>query len=424
MGDKHKIVPPPRQRHLERRILDEARHTLGLVLWQSLRHVRDWAETAPESRAALFPPETPAWVAQKQVEARAQAPELSAALDRFWLLARAPLAAAAHELADACESVSAWAEERGFSETAIEFAEAAAVVATEDPRRANLAGRVNRGAADFARAEAWFERGIGLARARKNRVEYTRGHLGYGILCKELGRVGCARRHFNTASMVAMKEGYEWLAAEVQHDLFALLIVRGHYAEAERHARKALEWYPKHHRRFPFFVADLAFLLVCQRHFTPAAALLGEFVRAVRGPTEQVLGLSLLVRALAGAGQRDAFERTRRRLQKALARDTTWEPAARVNLAEADRSAGWWESAEANARAALELASARLDTEPARLATRLLTQIAKRAPAPAEVPRHDEPFRALVEAARKRLAEWMPGRCGRRPTLSREEWAA
>src|SRR6185436_14131864 len=113
-------------------------------------------------------------------------------------------------------------------------------------------------------------RGIGLARRASNGIEYTRGHIGYGILWQTLGRDRRARKHFATAANRAMKDGREWLAAEAQHDLMLMATERGHYGEAEAYARTALAWYPKYHERFPFFVADLAYLLVSERQYLHA----------------------------------------------------------------------------------------------------------------------------------------------------------
>ena len=423
MGEKRIIPQPPCRRHAEGRILEELPDTLGLVLWQAVRHVHDWAGTPAAARGALFNPRPAAWVALKRAEARAFAPELTEALDRFAALPAAPLGTSAAQLADACRQVALWAEERGHRETALHFAEAAAVADPADPARANQAGRVTRGAGEFARAEVWFDRAIGLARRRGDHVQYTRAHIGYGILCQTLGRDARARRHFHTASVVAMKDGREWLAAEAQHDLMLMAAERGRYAEAGRHARKALAWYPKHHHRFPFFAADLAFLLVSERQHEPAARLLEGFLRTVRDPQRQVLGLSVLVRALAGAGRLKRFTRERRRLLRRLARHREYEAPARVNLAEAERAAGMWPQAEADARAALELARAGRDAVPERLARTLLRQVAARTPAPGAAPPREE-VEALVATVSARLAGWSPTRRGRPPTLGRDAWAA
>ena len=424
MGDKHKVPPAPYRRHRELQMLDELPPAAGVVLWQYVRHLRDWVETPAELRPALFHPQLPPWVLAKRRDAAAEVPELAGALATLASFTAARPGAEPRRAAAACQEVAEWAEQRQHVHTAVEYAEAAAGLEPDEPCRANAAGRLTRNCGDFSRAEIWFERGIGLARHRGDRVEYTRGHLGAGILCMATGREGRARRHLNRASNIAMRDGHEWLAAEAQHDLFHFMTVHGHYTEAEIHARRALRWYPTHHARFPLFVADVSFLLVCQGHFSAAAALLREVLRVVTDRGARLVIVSLLVRAHAGAGRWKEFELARARLLKLLATPSEWEAAARWNLAEAERSAGGWDAAESSAKNAVELARARHDSETERFARRLLSDIAGKVPAPAEAKRTDDAFRIFVTTLTTRLSEWAPTRRGRAPTLTRRDWAA
>jgi tetratricopeptide (TPR) repeat protein len=250
MGEERLILPPPVQRRREGEILEELPNVLGLVLWQDVRHLHAWAEASEAGRSprtarltsspeALFNPSLPTWVIAKRRDARAQCGELAGALDEFTSVASAPLSVSRAAVAAACREVVEWALAREHTQTAIEFAEAAAVVAPDDPAMANLAGRVTRNAGEYARAEVWFNRAIGYARERNDKVELTRAHLGYGTLHKLVGRVKEARRHLNSGSRIARKLGQPSLAAEAQHDLCALLTVRGYFADAEKHARTA-----------------------------------------------------------------------------------------------------------------------------------------------------------------------------------------
>jgi hypothetical protein len=87
--------------------------------------------------------------------------------------------------------------------------------------------------------------------------------------------------------------------------------------------------------------------------------LLRPFVRMVK-PPRNVLGMSVLVRALAAGGGGQELERVRARLLELLRQHGKFEAAARYHLAHADRSAGEWRSAEENARiAGRELALSR-----------------------------------------------------------------
>jgi tetratricopeptide (TPR) repeat protein len=363
-------------------------------------------------------------VIAKRRDARAQCGKLAGALDEFWSVVTAPLSADRAAVAEGCRQVVEWALAHEHTQTAIEFAEAAARVAPEDPGVANLAGRVTRNAGEYARAEVWFNRGIGFARAQNNKVELTRGHLGCGTLYKELGRVRGARQHLNSGSRIARKLGSLSLAAEAQHDLCALLIVHGHYAEAEKHAQTALRWYPKYHHRFPLFVADIAFLFVLRRHFAAASRLLRGIIRTMGDPGTKSVVLALYSRALAGAGHRDEAARQERRALRLLRNHHEWEAVALWHLAAAGRLTAQWESAQAYAVRALEIATARNDRETARLARRTLSAIRARRPAPPRAIRKTDAFREFVETLASRLAEWAPRRARSRRAPWGDQWAA
>jgi tetratricopeptide (TPR) repeat protein len=283
---KRKIIaePPPVHTTGDLSILVEVEPEVAIALWQLVRHTRDWHESSPTQRAVLFKQESVLWVREKREHASAGAPEIDADLRILQELIRKPLLVGEKQIANACEHIARWAESRGARNTAVRFAELAAGLDRADPRLANLAGRLARNAGDYERADTWLERGIGLARGNRDWIEYTRGHLGAGIMCMQRGLAARAKRHLHTASTIAMREGHEWLAAEAQHDLFHFMTVRGLYADAEMHARHALAWYPKHHPRLPFFAADVAFLLICERRYTAAVRILKRFVRLVKPP--------------------------------------------------------------------------------------------------------------------------------------------
>jgi len=423
LGEKQIIPEPPARRRPDVKMLSEAPPGLAVVLWQFVRHLGDWLDTHPDERRGLFNPDPPEWIMEKRREARLLSGELAGELGAIEAVLQSPLDVDLPRLAEACERLARWGEREGHAETGIHFAELAARFAPEEPRLANLAGRLTRNANEYASAEVWLERGIGLARRRGDWVEYTRGHLGAGILCMWTASEARARRHLNTASTIAMREGHEWLAAEAQHDLFHFMAIRGHYVEAELHARRALAWYPKHHQRFPFFAADVAYLLVCQRHYSAATRLLRRFVELV-DPPHNVLGLSLLGRALASAGEREEFERTRERLLELLHDHGEYEAGARWHLACAEWAAGRWDAAGTTARAAVELARARRDRELEQLARAALAEIDAGTPVPSELRRRDRKFTELIDTLVTRLLNWSPTRRGRSRSRSTADWAA
>lgn len=423
MKERESLPPAPNWSRPERPILAEGNQVLALELWMSIRRVHLWAEVGPDQRAELFAGQRRDWIRARQQEAEAAAPEIATALRLLGQLSAAPESATPDTLGQACHQVAMWALEHGYVETAIQFAEGAALTGGTSEQTL-LAGRLTRNAGDFGRAELWFQRGIAAARAEGDEISFIRGHLGYGILCMTVGRDACARKHLKTASVYAMQDGFEWLAAEAQHDLFHFMTVRGNLRAAELHARRALRWYPKHHVRFPFFAVDVGFLLICMGQYRLAANLLRHAIRAMENPADSVLGASLLVRASAGAGQRREFERARRRLDALLAKHREYEAPARWNLAEAERAAGMIPEAEANASLSLALAQAARDPETERFARVLLGELHTNA-APRPAAASAEPsYAGLVATLIARIHNWNPNRRGRSRSVPRQEWAA
>lgn len=423
MGEKHLVPHAPEWRRSERGILDEIPSVVGLALWQLLRHVRDWVDCEASQREQLFHTELQPWVNTKYRHAEIEAPRIAAAIGTLHTLQRAPLTTEAAVVADACSHIAEWASGFGWGETAIQFAEAAAA-ADSSAHRANEAGRIARENGEYARAESWFERGIALGRQQRDSIAYTRGHIGYGILCQTMGRDKRARRHFNTASIAARKRGRFWLAAEAQHDLLLMMAERGEYAQATEHAKKAFRWYPKHHPRFPFFVADFAFCLVCQAHYHEAIELISACLDTLTEPAEQVLAVSVLARACGGLGDVARFRSARIRLMDLLRTYKAHEQAARVNLAEGERALGRWLPAWRNASRALRIARAKRDIVVVQLATKLRADVKAQRPSPPSIALTDITTREVIDAMEQRLAQWNPTRRGRARGVDRDRWAA
>lgn len=406
-------------------MLADAPSELAAELWLCLRRVHTWLGTPAERRGEGFSRRHGV-----RRERQDLAPVPPALVEEMSLLARLGLPAPASVPTDAqvgaaCHAVAEWAIENGYVETGIQFAETAARLTTV-PEHSLLAGRLTRNQGEHGRAELWFQRGIAAAHAQENAVAFIRGHLGYGILCMSLRRDQCARKHFQTASVYAMQEGYEWLAAEAQHDLFHFMALRGNLRAAEMYARRALRSYPKHHPRFPFFAMDVAYLIICRGHNQLACRVLREALRVVERPTDTVLGVSLYIRALAGAGQVKERDRQTRRLEALLAQEPRYEAAARWHLAEAQRAAGLFDDARANAARSLDMALTTHDAEIEQFARELLKQLERQSfPAPLDERNEDhEGYSHLVGSLVARVREWSPKRRGRLRSLAPDQWVA
>lgn len=407
----------------EAAILEEVPNVVGLVLWQNWRHLRDWISAEKQVRSRLFHEAVSGWVQGKRTEARMSEPAIARALSVFDDWVCSPAASGPDRLADACQQIVEWAEERAYGRTALLYAEAAALLQPEEPRRAILIGKLARNAGQLAPAERWFHHAITVARRRSRWEEYIRGHLGLGILYMLTKKDHRARKHFSAASARANREGYEWLAGEAQHDLFQFMTVRGHYDAAEAHARAALSRYPKNNPPVPFLAADVAYLMICKHQYSHAIELLRGFLRIVKAPPDNVLGLSMFVRALAAAGHSRKFQRMRRQLLRVELSATRFEAAALWHLAEAERAMRQWEPAAQHSQAALELALAERDLETAQSARETLRKVAARAAVTPEVPCHDPQDSEFVAQLASRLREWAPTKRGRPRRRPPEDWS-
>ncbi|HEY7766581.1 tetratricopeptide repeat protein, partial [Longimicrobium sp.] len=393
-----------------------------LVLWQGIRHVRAWLQTPVPRRAELFHPHPRLAAESRLRDARAAAPELRAALDGLLSITRSPLTAAGREVAAACAEIARWAERNGHAQTAILFAEAAAVLDGSDAAFANHAGRLTRNAGEFARADLWFQRAIGLARGADASVEYTRAQLGYGRLWHTLGDVERARKHYNRGSVAAMRQGLEWLAAEAQHDIFTLLTESHLFGDAGLHAWRALTWYPKHHPRLPLFVADVGYLLICTRHYS-AASLLRQ-VTSVTNDGQRAVTAALYLRARTSSGRTGFFRQGRRRLISVLSERPECLGPGLIHLAEAARAGGDWLLASEDATAACKLARSRHDAILEEAARAVLQKVGARMGVEPEIDPDAHAFRELITAATARLSRWDPSRQRESRSALRREWVA
>lgn len=277
--------------------------------------------------------------------------------------------------------VSSWAETSGKTLLALRFAEAAAACEPFDPAPTNVAGRLSRTLGLAQRADLWYSRGIGLARARRWSACYVRAHIGYGTLYKEIGRPDRALELFSRGSWRAQKTGIKWLAGEVTHDMLLLAISERAFTEAEKYAARALGIYPKHHDRIPALVHDIGLLCVRQSAFTLAYPLLARVVGLIPRPHEKVIVWSTLAYSAAGAGELEAYSEARAAVLGMVDQFPGAGPVTMVNLAFAAHVQRDWSGAADCARRALELAGSNtIHGEAVRYARKLLLDVERRVP--------------------------------------------
>jgi tetratricopeptide (TPR) repeat protein len=406
----HGIRPAPSMR-VERNggpfgisVLAEPEEPLSFALWLSLRFISLWAGCPPERRWRLGQRSRDArnelWAFSLQ-----QAPELKVALECFAKLIRKPSSVLNPEVASGCEAVHLWAHERGFRDTALHFAEAAAFADPDDPRFANIAGAACRRVGLMNRAAIWIIRARSLAVG--NVTEQIRSLLAMGALMKETGKYEEAERAFTRAARAATRKNRKRQAAEAHHDLLLLTAEQGRLDEAEQHAVLATDLYPLKHSRLPYLAHDLAFALVRFGYYSDALPLLEAFVRTV--PPGQLLpGLSTLAWAAAGDGLVHRFTEVESRVVDLATLDHEYAPASFIHLAEGAWLLKLWERAEQHATAAVEAAAIRQDPSLLTEARTLVASIRRRDPPPASPSPIGRRLSRLSRHLTARLRRWKP----------------
>lgn len=374
---------------------------LAWALFFVSRRVRDVADDPPAGTAR--------WTRTADVRAAAAGtPEIAADL----LLLGAPrlsiggvnggrVAAASSRLAD-------WAAERGYAELAIQLVEAAVAIRPTSARRTYAAARINRRFGRIDDAEILYARAISLARPGSHWWVYVRAHLGLGHVAKQRGQPERAAAHYATAARGARdRSGEKWLAAMIEHDLFALAAESGDVRRAHSHARRAFDWMPTHNERVPALVHDYAFLLLRAHALGLAMKLLERLVEKRLASVEMVLIWSTYGRAAGMLGHLQRFRTAEREVQALAPRFDANAAAAYVNLAAGAHLLGLRAEAEQHAARSLELARSRDEARIVADAAALLVEIRSDNPAPPPF-EHDppEPMHRLSRDLAERLSKW------------------
>lgn len=373
------VVPPPDPLP-EHVLLVGIDDPLARVFWRAARDLSEWAASPTASRTS--DPADAAAFREQLAYAASNTPELEEAFGAFGLLRLNPKLAQRRSLAKACQQVQAWADARGMQETALLFAESWARIDAENPIAANEAGRAARRTAHVHRAEVWLERAYTLAARHKNRREKIRALIGHGGLLRELSRYQEARSKFFDAARIAASTRRHRQAAEVQHELLTIAVETGSYAEAEHYMRAALREYPVHHRAVPWLAHDWAFFLVRMSLYREARVLLEAIRPHVSRRELQVVIEGTLGRAVAGCGERRAYELCRERVLVLSSVHGEYAAAALAHLAVGAQCFAEWELAEDLGVRAIEIARTRHQVDVERGATEIIGAIRARQPAP------------------------------------------
>jgi tetratricopeptide (TPR) repeat protein len=366
-------------------ILEEVEGDAGPLLWRTFRSVATWAETRNADRGDVFPAtltsERRAWI-----EAIDLPGELSEPLTVLASLLDTDSSTDDTAAGEAVGEIGKWATSAGFVRTGAEFHQLACSVRRSDPALALEAATATRDLADYARAEVWLQRAIGLSRRVGEWRIYIESHLAYSNMLRRRGNMPGARRFADRALRRARRQGLRGYQASALHDLFVIESECSNFDRAEVLAGQAFRTYPEDHPVLPWVVHDMAYLWINRRNFPPALAVLKAVEPLVAHEQKPSL-LGALAISAGGSGDAETFDAAVSRLQSLRAGPGVAE--AWLEAADGAAALGRMEEAVDWAGRSLGLARDRSERKIEFLAEKLLTALRKPTPVepPAQSPR-------------------------------------
>jgi hypothetical protein len=215
-------------------VLEESEGELGVLLWRTVRDVELWAATPPARRAALFHPDSAERRRARLAETEVP-PELAAPLDTLSALLALPDRADEYTVAQCCARIAAWAGGTRARETALAYAQAAALALPEDADAALQTGACALHAGQRARAEVWLRRAVGLGRRGRRWDAYARAVFALARLHERAGSPVRAARDCRLAHRAALRHGVEEVRLGAARALLRL-------ARASGDAERARNW--------------------------------------------------------------------------------------------------------------------------------------------------------------------------------------
>jgi tetratricopeptide (TPR) repeat protein len=313
---------------------ETARPELTLTLWLYLRAVLLWLDTKSDARADLF------GGFPQGVPHEDETGALAHPLSRLRALVEYPEQQTAVDLAAACVDVSEWAAAVGRENTEREFAEAAAYLMPGDADTALFAGRAARRSGDFARAEHWYKRAVGIARRAHDKEAHVLAVIRLGTLAEEQGLTTRARDRQWRAWRLGRQFKLDKLSAYARHELLVIAIYAGTFDEANEHAAIALQLYGRFDDRFPQLAHDTAFLWAHYGYFSAALPIYEAVLPYLARAPERIQVVANVGRAAAACGDAGRFYWAWDEADKSLGEAGEHTATALLNLAYGARTLG------------------------------------------------------------------------------------
>lgn len=295
-------------------VLQEMEGDLSLCLWKTSRTVRLWAELPAELQPGAFSPRS---YSQRisQIGALDVDADVREALETAADVLRGG-ADRAPAVSDACARLSRWAEERGSTGTALEFAQAAALAQRREAALSLEVARIAAQRDETARAESWYRQAIFTARQTRDWSSFASAFLGQGKVHLRRGDSAAARVAFLRALRTSRRHSLGQIAADACHRIVEVAILSRRASEVDRYARAALQAYRGDREGLIGLARTLALYLV-DRGFYAEGRQLFELIPEDAGkPADQLSRVSALAQAGAALGDGDLYRRAVRTVRR------------------------------------------------------------------------------------------------------------
>lgn len=277
-------------------VLDEHEEAAALLLWRVARDVELWAGTQPEQRAGLFGPGAAVQRAEQVLAAELDG-EIRPALETLAALLADPGAADPERVGGCCLRVARWAREAEKGETAVAYAQAAALASPEDGVAALVTGLCAVAIGQAERGQTWLRRAVAVARQSRQREAYAGAYLALGHHQLRAGAPGAARRAYLLALRAARRWGLWVERAGASYGLFRLAEAAGDVPAATAYGREAM----LAARRLPPgrvpFGMELPAFWIAVREPARALAVLARIEPLLRTPDDRLAWTIFCLRA-------------------------------------------------------------------------------------------------------------------------------
>ena len=286
-------------------ILAEIPNDAGYVLWMGVREATLWASMEPGERHGFLADRVEQRI--RMIQDSGMDSQVAAALIALTSTLRGG-EADPEVLSRLCGSVAEWARQRGHGGTALNFAQAAALV---DPASAWAAVEVAKRATELgqtARAETWLRRTIAVARRAGDWEPYTVAYLELGTMYRTHHQDPAqAERYFVRALRAARRKGFRELLGAARHGLFLLKVDAGELEEAAQLAGRAARAYGRGHPARHELARELAALSMRRGDHAAAAESLRALLPGARDRAERLRLEAMLARATAASGDLESY---------------------------------------------------------------------------------------------------------------------